>query len=183
MTDEPRSPLNFLLREMVAVHKAGMYYAAIMLALTFPDICSKLTFAPSDEKYWKGTQERYEDWCEKYLSKRLASLTAQDLWALRGGVLHQGQTFGHPKSRFSRVVFILPDKGSNQFQIGKMSLQDEAPVSAISTSTFCNAFLDAVREFIAATKDDPIVQANVTGLVRFRPEGFERYILGTPVIA
>lgn len=185
MTDGVHSPLNFILREMVQVHKAGLYYAAITIALTLPDICSKATFEPSDDNYWRGVQARYEAWCERYLSTRLQSLTAQDIWALRGGVLHQGQTFGHPKSRFERVVFILPDKGNNQFTFGSLSVGGEEvkPVSAISTVTFCTAFLEAANEFLAATKDNEIVQKNLEGLIRFRPQGYERYIVGKPVIA
>lgn len=184
MADERGSPLNFILGEMVAVHNAGAFYAAITVALTIPDICSKLAVLPDDQRYWKGIQARYEAWCLKYLSEKLPSLTAQDIWALRGGVLHQGQTFGHPKSRFNRVVFILPDKGGNQFTLGHCrSGDDDKGVSAISTSTFCNAFIDAAQDFIAATRDDEVVQKNILGLVRFRPEGYERYISGLPVIA
>jgi hypothetical protein len=58
-------------------------------------------------------------------------------------------------------VFIVPDRGGNQFTIGNMRLagdEEKKPVSAISTSTFCNAFLEAANEFIMKTKDDPIVQ-------------------------
>jgi hypothetical protein len=65
MTDGVHSPLNFILREMVQVHKAGLYYAAITIALTLPDICSKATFEPSDDNYWRGVQARYEAWCER----------------------------------------------------------------------------------------------------------------------
>jgi hypothetical protein len=56
-------------------------------------------------------------------------------------------------------------------------------VSAISTVTFCTAFLEAANEFLAATKDNEIVQKNLEGLIRFRPQGYERYIVGKPVIA
>src|SRR5256885_2314037 len=161
MTDEARSPLNFILREMVQVHNTGLYYAAITIALTLPDICSKATFESRDEHYWKGVQARYEAWCEKYLATRLPSLTPQDVWALRGGILHQGQAFGHPKSRFERIVFILPDKGNNQFVFGSIKMGDQhvKPVSAISTLTFCNAFLEAVNEFICVQKVNKLVRS------------------------
>ncbi len=185
MTDEAHSPLNFILGEMVQVHNAGLYYAAITIALTLPDICSKAMFEPNDENYWKGVQARYEGWCKKYLATRLPSLTPRDVWALRGGILHQGQAFGHPKSRFERIVFILPDKGNNQFIFGSMKIgnEDVKPVSAISTITFCNAFLEAAKEFVVTTQANEIVQKNLEGLIRFRPEGYERYIVGLPVIA
>lgn len=184
MAETEQSPLEFILREMVAVHNAGLYYAAITIALTLPDICSKLSYDVSDDRYWKGNQKRYEQWCKLYLAdkERLPYLTPQDMWALRGGMVHQGQTFGHPKSRFERVVFVLPDAGGNQFQIGEGHFGGDKPLSAISTSTFCQAILEGVRDFIVSTQDDAIVQKNIVGLVRLRPEGDGRLFSGLAVI-
>ena len=182
MAEQTQSPLHFLVREVAEVHNARFFYAAIALALTLPDVCSKLMYEPSDEAYWKGGQRRYEAWCASYLTTRLTLFTPGDLWALRGGVIHQGQTFGHPKASFARVVFILPDGRGNQISIETGQDADKKLVSSIDTRTFCQAFIDAVEDFIAKTKDDPIVQKNVAGVVRFRPNGYEGHIMGLPVI-
>jgi hypothetical protein len=178
-----QSPLNFLLKEMCDVHNAGHFYAAIALSLMLPDICSKLTFEPSEDAYWSKTHKRYQDWCSKYLTKHLQILTAEDVWALRGGVIHQGQSFGHPNARFQRVVFILPDGRGNKFSITSHRAENSKPVKSISTEIFCKAFLDAVNEFIEATKENAVVQKNIVGLVRLRPNGYEDHIVGIPCIA
>lgn len=176
------SPLNFVLREISETHNRGLFYASVSIALTIPDICSALEFETGDEMFWKN-QKRYERWCETYLAGKLSQLTPQDIWALRGGVIHRGQTFGHPKARFERVVFILPDRGGNSFQVQSTMKDSLLPVLSISVTTFCDAIVKGAFEWIAATSSNAIVQANAPGLIRFRPQGYENHVVGMPVIA
>src|SRR5277367_3893693 len=109
MSTEPASPLDFLLTEIMKAHNAKLFYAAICLALTVPDVCSAVEFEDQKMRF-KFIGPRYRSWCDSWV-KCFAHLTTDDLWALRGGVIHKGQTFGHPNDRFERVVFILSRGG------------------------------------------------------------------------
>ena len=178
-----QSPLNFLIHEIASTFHARLWYAGIILCLTVPDICSASELDQSDEKFWRG-QARYEKWCERYLMKHLAALTPADIWALRGGVIHRGQTFGHPKNRFERVVFILPDGSGNTFNGIRTVVHDsEQPVHSLDIHTFGNAFFAAAAEWIEDVKDNESVRANLRGLIRVRREGYENHLVGMPVIA
>lgn len=73
---------------------AKNFYAALAVAFTIPDICSKLE---SPKEY---TGSRYKKWFNKYLSKYYKTsllnqnqlLTSDDFYALRCAYLHQGMS-------------------------------------------------------------------------------------------
>jgi len=147
MTDVSSSPLSFALREIHATYQAKLYYAAIILCLTLPDMCAASEFEEGDEAFW-NIQKRYETWCDRYLIKHLSALTSTDIWALRGGVIHRGQTFGHPKNRFERVAFILPDGRHNIFNGIVTQMQGGLPLHSVGVDVFCQAFFDAAHEWM-----------------------------------
>jgi hypothetical protein len=158
-----------------------MFYASVALCLSLPDICSALEVENEDNFY--KVDKRYIAWCKKYIGDKFTHLTAEDIWALRGGVLHRGQTFGHPKNRYQRVAFILPDGRGNKFQIHSTRQDEELPVLSISVGSFVQGLLDAAKEWIKATSENSAVQKNMEGLVRFRPEGYGMHLVGAAVIA
>ncbi len=185
MTDAPESPLHYILKEVVRAFDNRLYYAAIGLCLAIPDICAGLERDPQNDtrKFW-DVQGGCTKWCADYLplTETGGNLTPEDIWALRGGVIHRGQTFGHPKSRYRRVVFILPHPEGTQAQfIFKDS--EPLPVCAMSVDVFCQDVLNGAQKWIEATKDNAIVQRNLEGLVRVRPEGYPPAFAGHMVIA
>jgi hypothetical protein len=179
MSTEPASPLDFLLTEIVKALNAKLFYAAICLALTIPDVCSVAETDDEDMNF--KIQKRYVPWCDSWV-KSFTQLTSLDLWALRGGVIHKGQTFGHPKERFERVIFILPFAG-NEFQITTKWSSNADPVCMISVEAFCKGMIDSANNWKMATKDNAIVQRNLEGLLRVRPHGYQGSVAGLPVIA
>jgi len=71
------------------------WYAALVLSLTLPDICGWL------ENPGQPSTKRYVDWCRRYLQPKYTShigaereehifLTAEDTYALRCALLHEG---------------------------------------------------------------------------------------------
>ncbi|HBI17990.1 MAG TPA: hypothetical protein DDY79_01425 [Brevundimonas sp.] len=184
MTDQPAvnvsTPMEFPLREIQGAYAAGLFWSAISLSLTLPDICSAAETAGDEAKFWK-TQKRYVAWCEKWVGDAFGDLTSEDLWALRGGVIHRGQTFGHPNARYSRIIFALP--GPAIFGGFEVRREGVLPTRTISVQIFCQTMIDAVERWIAATQADAAIAEALDGLVRFRPEGFGIDIVGVPVIA
>lgn len=175
------SPLHFVMHEIAGAFNAGLFYAAVNLSLSIPDICSSDEELEINNRF--KVEKRYVPWCTKWLCSKMLHLTAEDIWALRGGIIHQGQTFGHPKARYERIVFILPDGRGNKFQIASSMRSDAKPVTSISLDYFCKVFLTTAEEWIEATKDNKDIQEKLEGLIRFRPNGYENHLIGTAVIA
>lgn len=110
--DNVPTEISSLLLEIEKALEAKLYYLAIAVALSVPDICACLEFDPDKPKW--ATKASYVSWADANVVGRFRNLTGVDLFHLRGGVLHQGH-FGHPKSAFDRVMFIGPkitDQGS-----------------------------------------------------------------------
>lgn len=180
MADPKPSPIDFLLKEIIAAHKVGLLYASICLALTIPDVCSNAE-TEDDELTFK-IQKRYVAWCDKWVTC-FTELTSEDLWALRGGVIHSGQTFGHPKNRYERVLFIVPTKDDNQFQGIVQFGKDTLPAATINTNVFCDGLIGSALSWRDAMEKNATVQRKLEGLLRYRPEGYGRHMDGIAVIA
>src|ERR1022692_3417221 len=79
-------PMEAILTEIDRALDAGLYYLAIALSLTLPDICGALESPDGG-----ATRERFTAWYDTYLAQTYQSLTAADCYSLRCGVIHQGR--------------------------------------------------------------------------------------------
>jgi hypothetical protein len=147
-----------------------LYYPAIMLSLTVPDICAALDTE-------KGTTdgELYKKWYREFMADYMEWLTDNDCWHLRCGVVHQGR-MGHPKNQYSRVYFTLPAEGFAHKNITFDALNLDAV-------TFCKDMANAAQIWFKDAKNLPHVQANLVRLIQYRPQGLEGHIGGLPIIA
>jgi hypothetical protein len=165
-------PMEAILTEIDRALDAGLYYLAIALSLTLPDICGALESPDGG-----ATRERFTAWYDTYLAQTYQSLTAADCYSLRCGVIHQGR-FGDQKGQYSRVIFTVPNPQKNVFH-GNI-LNDAYNLDAVR---FCHDLIDAVRTWYVAKKNDPNVAANIPKLVTYRPLGLTPYMVGMPLIA
>src|SRR5687768_8735608 len=60
------------------------WYAALMTAITLPDIAGKIEFPNAH------SQKRYADWFERYMRDKYKFLSGDDCYALRCSLLHEG---------------------------------------------------------------------------------------------
>src|SRR5918993_4353284 len=75
------SPLNYIMAEIRAALDAGLYYAAVSMTLSVPDICSALETNAGHSRFGK-IEPRYKAWCKQYMEPRFGSFDADDCWAL-----------------------------------------------------------------------------------------------------
>ncbi len=184
--DSMHPSLQQFLHEVQRALAAELFFSAIAISLSVPDVCSALECDPG--KIWT-TPEKYKNWFDLHVAQSFKTLTSDDCYRLRCGVLHQGN-FGHPKSRYDRVVFLAPNKS---FRLSGDILVTSAPgvnfgsvqgkVLQIEALWFCQQFISAARNWAETKRQDPNVQTNLPNLVRFRPEGLSPYIVGVPLIA
>jgi len=93
---EERSNANTMEKILASIEvslKAGAHYAALITALTLPDICGEI------ETGKLGSRERYLAWFNRYLygyynrkgyKNQVDFLIAENCYALRCSLLHQG---------------------------------------------------------------------------------------------
>jgi hypothetical protein len=160
------SPLEPVLTDIEKCLAAGLWHAALALTLSLPDICSVLEMPPDKKRAGK---DRYAAWFDKNMSRYSTSLTGMDCYRIRCGVLHRGE-FGHPQSRFDRVIFTLPanvrmERSTIHYTGGVLNALQ------LDLVWFCQAMTKAVRAWVERERDNPNVVANMESVIRFRPRG------------
>jgi len=164
--------METILGEIQKALDAGLYYLAVASALSLPDVCSALE---SPTGMTSGNQ--YKAWYDTWLASRYPNLTADDIYSLRCGVVHQGR-FGHPKMQYSRVLFTIPNANRNVYHnnILNDALNLDAP-------RFCQDIVESVSAWYESKKNDPNVTQNLPRLLRLHPNGLPPYMVGMPLIA
>ena len=146
MSPNPATPLDFLLGEIRKSLSAHLYYAALTVALTIPEICGAL----ESETGWGGS-DKYRAWYENNVQTAYANLTPKDCYSLRCSILHQGK-LGRPGMEYSRVIFTVPNPQNNYYH--NNIINDALNLDII---TFCNDFVHAAEEWYRVKASDPFV--------------------------
>lgn len=142
------------LREAGAHHN---YYAAIAMALTLPDICSKLQY-PEE----RNTGTRYKNWYDQYMLKKYQHevgadrqlhtfLSGNDFYALRCAYLHHGEsevTDQRAREVLNHFVFLKPQLMS------AIHLNQSDDKLQLQVDIFCVDVLLSVEEWVQDYKED-----------------------------
>ena len=182
-----------ILHEIDKALDAKLYYVAIAVALSVPDICASLEFDPDNPR--RANETSYSTWWDTYGGAQFTNLAGIDLYRLRCGVLHFGH-FGHAKAKFNRVMFIGPQTGFNghdlvltvaeQVAFGGVSAEElrlSGRVLLLDVVRFCRSIMDTASAWSIAKAKDPYVAKNLLNLVRYRPDGLPPFSVGVPTIA
>jgi len=143
------------------------WYAALGIALAIPDICGWL------ENPSKKSQERYQDWFDKYLSKNykhpadhhFAFLASGDCYALRCSFLHQGiDDISNQRAKEVLARFVFTSTGPHCNRIDD--------VLVLNVGKFCAEMCDAAREWHVAVKGTAEIQQRIQELMTIRSGPF-----------
>jgi hypothetical protein len=157
---------------------AALYYPALLVALTVPDICAAL--ALDNNIFVK--EKHYVDFVNTYTTEADLGLSGLDCYRLRGGVVHRASFAAHPKLGWTHVIFTIPTLDS--VAIHAMSFQAGNKIAAMFDVTkFCRTMDLAARRWFSDHKDDPKVAENISNLIRFCPNGLAPFVDGFPVVA
>ncbi len=167
--EPPRAMLDLVLDQIDGAVSAGLYVAAMMAAITVPDICAALRSPDGETK-----PDRYEDWYHTYMGKHYgASLSADTCYKLRCRLLHQGTQQGLVGG--PTRLFFLARPGP--LVMGTSRMNDTL---MIGVPTFCARVREAAKEWVEG--NDPQVITNSQKLIREHPDGFRPFIRGYPVV-
>ncbi len=164
--------METILSEIERALAARLYYLAIAMALTVPDICAALE-SPNGET----TGAKYKAWYNANLADKYPRITDADCYSLRCGVLHQGRC-GHPNMQYARIIFTVPNAQNNVFHNNIMN-----DALNLDTVIFCRDVVSSARTWFVQRANDPAVQTNLPNLMQLRPLGLAPYMVGMPLIA
>jgi hypothetical protein len=169
---------DFLDQVEAGANTARLYYLALAGALVIPDICGALESADGSTN-----GAIYTAWFDTHVAPlhvwggRPPMLTGEDSYRFRCSFLHQGRT-QHPKSGYSRIVFVEPGATTNVFH---MNILNDA--LNIDVREFCLEMVGAARKWVASVAGTQPYESNLAAFVRRYPNGLAPYIVGAPVIS
>jgi hypothetical protein len=166
-----------LLRQIEAALEANLYYLALFVSLALPDICGAI-----DSSDGTASGAKYAAWFDKYVAPRYGFrghqfLTGEDCYRFRCSLLHQGRT-QHPRSTYSRVLFVEPR--SNELTIQINIINDALN---IDMHIFCQDVMIGARQWLDEVENTQQFKTNYDQFMRLYPQGLPPYIVGVPVIS
>lgn len=170
---------------------SGFYYLSLFTALAIPDIAGALESEDGEAK-----PERYKTWFEKWVRPRSAEqmrktlppelrthvgpsespLTGDACYSFRCSLLHQGSS-QHPRSPYSRIIFIEPGATSNVVHYGILN-----DALCIDLRYFCREVIDGTRLWLDAVEHTDPYKQNYEKFARRHADGLRPYIVGVPVV-
>jgi hypothetical protein len=156
-----RRQIKSLTDEIMNCLKAQLWYAALVLMLTLPDICAALEAPDGQSK-----PDRYQAWCEKWLlANKYPLVSAKDLYFLRCGVAHQAK-FRHPAMTYNRIFFTLRSKDGFWAHMNK-----HQGALNLDLVMFAKDMIDAVEAWYASEAKNQNVKKNIGSLIQYYPNG------------
>ncbi len=151
------------------------WYAALVGALTLPDIAARLDGRPG------RSGPRYASWFNDYLRSAYTStnpfdpaphvfLSGGDCYALRCAFLHQGDfdiAGQHAREVLDRFHFWAPDPGLGV----RVHCNQHGSTLQLQVSCFCEDVCCAVEAWILARGADPAVAAAIAAMPRIQLPG------------
>lgn len=175
----PLSPLGLVLADIDRALDAKLYYPALLVALTVPEICSAL--ALPKEQFVK--KPHYIAFVDKYTTPGELGSDGADIYRLRGGVVHRASPIGHPDFNATHVIFTLPETPGH---LHAFSLVDEPTgkrAAMLDLVKFCHAMISAANKWYADNGSKSLVEENMKNLIRYCPFGVAPFVTGAPIVA
>jgi hypothetical protein len=117
-------------------------------------------------------------WFNKYVARKYTGfLDGEDCYYFRCSLLHQGSS-QHPKSNYSRVLFVEPTATTNVFHCNILN-----DAFNIDVRIFCNDIVECVKEWLTEVENTDLYKKNYTKFMMRHPNGLKPYIVGVPVIS
>ena len=138
-----------ILKEIEKALKEEMYYSALALTLTLPDICGRAEYGK------KSNRERYEKWMENYVIQdfenpdelsQFKSFTPKNCWELRNSILHSG----NKKTKFKQLYLT----NGNLFSITLYKKDSKYNLKlTIGVKYFCSKICKAAETYYNENKE------------------------------
>jgi len=183
--------MRILLEQLERSLEFGLYYLSLITTLTIPDIASAL-----DAEDGQATGDRYKAWYDQWVRPRFGEsvrklladqaiplgllvdspLDGEACYRFRCSLLHQGSS-QHPKSQFSRIIFIEPNTSPGHIHYCTMN-----DALCIDLNQFSREVVSGTRLWLDTVENTERFRTNYDRFARRHPSGFLPFIAGAPVI-
>lgn len=170
-------PLERVLRDIKGAIAAKLYYPALLVALTVPEICAALAL---DRKVFVK-EKHYVAFIDKYTTEPELGLSGIDCFRMRGGVVHRADFRAHPFFGATHVIFTTPESGTSMHAF--LLINGDKTAAMFDLKLFCDAMDLAARRWSEDHKADPQVAENLKNLISPRPNGVPPFLEGFAVVA
>lgn len=168
--------LSTVVADMHNAYEAKLYYPCLLVGLTLPEICSGLTLPK--ETFVKA--HHYIKFIDTYAKPNEVSASGQDIYRLRGGLVHRGDLRGHAHLDATHVIITVPESKSS---LHAFSIEvGEKTAWMIDLRMFVNGMDAAVRRWYDDNKSHPLLADNLPNLIRFSPSGLAPFVAGLPAV-
>lgn len=176
----PLSPLALVLADINRCIEAKLYYPALLIALTVPEICAALAL----DKNTFVKRPHYAEFIDKYTPLTGSALSGELCYQLRGGLVHRANLAGHDKFPNSHVLFSIPETGMgiHGFVLKSALKPDHESAMIFDLASFCKTIIDAAYKWYEDHQNDPMVAKNMKNLIRYAPNGIPGFVSGMPVV-
>ena len=183
--------MRLLLDQLENSLQSGNYYLSLFTALAIPDIAGAMESEnglATGAKYanWFNTwvRPRFNDTVQALLPEHARELIPniespfdnEACYLFRCSLLHQGRTI-HPRSEYSRIIFIEPQTSTN---IVHYSILEGA--LCIDLVSFCSEIITGTRMWLEASEETELFQRNYEPFVKRHANGLNPHIGGVPVV-
>lgn len=154
-----------------------LFYAALSLALTLPDICSSLCNGS------KTNGKKYSEWLTEYFIPihDYEVISANDIYALRCSFLHNGQdeiSSQRMQDTLHRFTFLNTYRGIRFHNVKKTihitnsesNKVEEYVSTIINTDTFANQMTQSVKLFLDKNKNDDKINLEAVKMMYFEDD-------------
>jgi hypothetical protein len=171
-----QTPIDEICEEIARAIDAKLYYLALAVTLSLPNICASLLCDPS--KTIRTTNSEFKQWVRDNLKS--LGLTEDEFYGLRCGVLHSGRMEA-TSIPYRSIAFTLPHP--NNIVIGRSETHNNGVIDiTFDLRQFSETVIAAAKAWLELHKHEPNVAANLPFVVRYRREG-SFSVRGLPVIA
>ncbi len=164
------SPVQTMLQQISAATANGLYFLALVGALTVPDVCTGLE---SPNGLTSGP--KYRAWFDQWVAPSYGgSMSGHDCYGLRCSLLHQGTAHPH-KGLYQRVILVEPGP------IGVFHNNVLNDALSLDIPTFVADMSAGVLAWLASVQATAIYQANLQNFFTRHANGIAPYVVGAPV--
>lgn len=171
------SHLESIIYDMKQCIQAKLYYPALLVALTIPEICAALTLSRATFV----NKTHYANFVDRYTTPPSLGLGGAECYMLRCGIVHRANLAAHTLLGVTHVVFTLPDSPGRLHAFSMVV--GEYKSAMFDLQSFCDTMEAAARDWFRDHEHHTLVSENLKSLISYKPFGAPPFVTGIPVVA
>lgn len=168
--------IDVIIHDMQRCIDNKLYYPAILVALTIPDICAAMELP----KNVHVRKTHYVSFVDRYTTWRTLGCNGEICYQLRSGLVHRASLARASDVNYTHVIFTIPE---TKLVLHGLALEHADKVARlINLIDFCESMKNALINWFHENKNKEIVLNNIQHVFRYCPWGLRPFVAGAPVV-